>query len=126
MGRQQPGLARRVLRGRGGSLRALLEHYHADYADYAGDTSFHLYNAERLRAADTLLLSSRASFPAFRDDWSRVRGDPDAPAFRRELAALMNPIPKAVVSDRLTVDDLRPGPTRASSTARTATGRSRR
>ncbi len=91
--------------GRGRSLPALFEH---DHRDYASDTSFHLYNAERLRAADTLLLSGRTSFLAFRDDWSRVPGDPDAPAFRRELAGLMNPVPKVVVSDRLTEDDLAP------------------
>ena len=44
--------------GRDKSINSLFDYYHEDYA---GDDNFDFYNAERLRAADFLLLS-RNSF----------------------------------------------------------------
>ena len=44
--------------GKDRDLNALFDYFHPDYA---GDQNFDFYNAERLRAADTLLLSGRTS-----------------------------------------------------------------
>jgi dihydrofolate reductase len=43
---------------------------------YPADESFDAYNAERLRAADTLLLG-RASYEGFKSYWPPVAEDPD-------------------------------------------------
>ena len=71
------------------------------------DTTFSDYNAERLRAADTLLLGRR-SFEGFRDYWPRIADDPDAPPVEREISRLNNAIDKVVVSDRLADAELAP------------------
>lgn len=65
---------------------------------YEQDDSFDRYNAERLRAADTLLLG-RASYQGFRGYWPPVADDPDAPPIAREVSRLNNAIDKVVVSD---------------------------
>ena len=71
------------------------------------DTPFSDYNAERLRAADTLLLGRR-SFEGFRVYWPSVADDPDQPPVEREISRLNNAIDKVVVSDSLTDADLAP------------------
>ena len=71
------------------------------------DDPFSHYNAERLRASDTLLLGRR-SFEGFRDYWPSVADDPDAPPVEREISRLNNAIDKVVVSDSLTDADLAP------------------
>src|SRR5688500_660527 len=71
------------------------------------DTTFSDYNAERLRAADTLLLGRR-SFEGFRDYWPRNADDPEQPPVEREISRLDNAIEKVVVSDSLTDADLGP------------------
>jgi dihydrofolate reductase len=71
------------------------------------DTTFSDYNAERLRAADTLLLGRR-SFEGFRDYWPGIADDPEQPAIEREISRLDNAIDKVVVSDSLTDADLGP------------------
>ena len=71
------------------------------------DAPFSDYNAERLRAADTLLLGRR-SFEGFRDYWPSVADDPEAPPVEREISRLNTAIDKVVVSDRLTDADLAP------------------
>jgi dihydrofolate reductase len=71
------------------------------------DTTFSDYNAERLRAADTLLLGRR-SFEGFRDYWPSIADDPDQPPVEREISRLDNAIDKVVISDTLTDDDLGP------------------
>jgi len=91
--------------GKDRSLDALFEYFHEVYY---GDESFDLYAAERLRAADILLLSGRAAFLGFRDYWSGVPHNPDATAIRREIARLMNPMEKVVVSDHLAAEELAP------------------
>ncbi len=91
--------------GKDRSLAALFNYHHPDYAK---DESFDFYAAERLRAADTLLLSGRTSSLGFKEYWSGVPGDPNATAIRHEIAKLMNPMPKMVVSDHLTSDELAP------------------
>jgi len=70
-------------------------------AAYPTDESFDLYNAERLRAAGTLLLG-RASYEGFKSYWPPVADDPGAPAITREISRLNNAIEKVVVSERLT------------------------
>ncbi|MGH3239574.1 MAG: dihydrofolate reductase family protein [Spirillospora sp.] len=71
------------------------------------DEAFDDYNAERLRAADTLLLG-RASFEGFKSYWPPVADDPSASAVGREISLLNNAIDKVVVSDTLTPDRLSP------------------
>ncbi|HEX6129849.1 MAG TPA: dihydrofolate reductase family protein [Candidatus Limnocylindria bacterium] len=71
------------------------------------DTTFSDYNAERLRAADTLLLGRR-SFEGFRAYWPSVADDPDQPPVEREISRLNSAIDKVVVSDTLTDADLAP------------------
>lgn len=64
---------------------------------------FSEYNAERLRAADTLLLG-RATYEGFRDYWPPVAEDPQAPELEREISRLNGAIDKVVVSDSLASD----------------------
>ena len=71
------------------------------------DAPFDDYNAERLRAADTLLLGRR-SFDGFKSYWPSVADNPDAPPVEREISRLDNEIDKVVVSDTLTDANLAP------------------
>ena len=87
------------------NLNALFDHFHENYAS---DQNFDHYNAERLRAADILLLSGRTSFLGFKDYWTGLPDDPNATAVRREIASLMDSIDKVVVSDQLVTDEISP------------------
>ncbi len=91
--------------GKGRSLDALFEYFSAEYT---GDQNFDKYNAECLRAADTLLLGSRAFFLGNKEYWTGVPDDPKATPVRQEIAQLMKAIPKVVVSDLLTNAELAP------------------
>jgi dihydrofolate reductase len=91
--------------GKDRSLPALFEHFHEDYSK---DESFDHYNAERLRVADILMLSGRTSSLGFKDYWTALPSDPHATAIRREIAALMNPMDKVVVSDHLAREEIAP------------------
>jgi dihydrofolate reductase len=74
---------------------------------YPTDESFDAYNAERLRAADTLLLG-RSSYEGFKGFWPPVADDPDARPLEREISRLNNAIDKVVVSDGLTPEETEP------------------
>jgi dihydrofolate reductase len=87
------------------TIDGLFEHYHKDYH---GDQNFDYYAAERLRAADTLLLSGRTSFLGNKHYWTGVPDDPQATPIRREIAALYASIEKIVVSDTIAPADLDP------------------
>ena len=50
--------------------------------DYPKDESFDAYNAERLRAADTLLLG-KVSYEGFKGFWPPVADDPNATPIQR-------------------------------------------
>lgn len=91
--------------GKDRDIGGLFEYYHHDYN---GDQHFDYYNAERLRAADTLLLSGRESFLGNKGYWTGVLNDPNATEIRRELAHLFATIEKIVVSDKITPDELAP------------------
>lgn len=91
--------------GKGRSLEALFAHFHRDYKH---DEHLDEYNLERLRAADLLLFSGRASFLGFREYWWNRENDPATSAVRREIAGVLNPMEKAVVSDRLMPGELAP------------------
>jgi dihydrofolate reductase len=84
-------------------LNSLFDYYHEDYS---GDDNFDHYNTERMRAADTLLLSGHTSFLGNKEYWSGVLNDPNATTIRREFAGLIKSIKKVVVSDKLTSDEL--------------------
>ena len=71
------------------------------------DDAFDDYNAERLRAADTLLLGRR-SFEGFKGYWPSVKDIPDVRPVERDISRLNNAIDKVVVSDTLTDADLAP------------------
>jgi dihydrofolate reductase len=75
--------------------------------DYPTDESFDAYNAERLRAADTLLLG-RASYEGFKGFWPSVADDPNATPIQREISRLNDAIDKVVVSDSLTSEETAP------------------
>ncbi|MGE5376329.1 MAG: dihydrofolate reductase family protein [Bacteroidota bacterium] len=90
--------------GQDKSINSLYDYYHEDYA---GDDSFDFYNAERLHAADFLLLS-RNSFLGNKEYWPGVANDPHATGIRRELAGLFQSIEKIVISDNLHREELSP------------------
>jgi len=71
------------------------------------DAPFDDYNAERLRAADTLLLGRR-SFEGFKGYWPDIAEQEDAPPVEREISRLDNAIDKVVVSDTLAEHELAP------------------
>lgn len=63
------------------------------------------YNAERLRAADTLLLG-RKSYEVFRSYWPAIAEDTSQPAVEREISRLNTAIQKVVVSNSLKPDEV--------------------
>ena len=71
------------------------------------DSAFDDYNAERLRAAGTLLLGRR-TYEGFKSFWPPVADDADASDVHREISRLDNAIEKVVVSDTLTPEDTDP------------------
>jgi len=71
------------------------------------DEAFDVYNAERLRAADTLLLG-RTSYEGFKSYWPPVADDPDAGPVVREISRRNNEIDKVVISDTLTSEQTAP------------------
>jgi dihydrofolate reductase len=87
------------------NISSVFDYYHPDYY---GDDQFDHYNTERVRAADTLLLSGRTSFLGNKEYWLSVPNDPTSTAIRREFAGLITSIEKVVVSDRLTNEELGP------------------
>jgi dihydrofolate reductase len=91
--------------GKDRNIDVLFDYFHEDYA---GDEHFDRYNSERLRAADTLLLSGRAFFLDTIKYWTGVPDDPHATAIRREFAGLIASVEKIVVSDNITHEDLAP------------------
>jgi dihydrofolate reductase len=90
--------------GKDKTINSLFDYYHEDYS---GDNSFDYYAAERLHAADFLLLSHNA-FLGNKEYWSGVPNDPNATAVRQEIAGLMRSIEKIVLSDKLTAAELAP------------------
>lgn len=71
------------------------------------DHSFDAYNAERLRAADILLLG-RNTYDGFRGFWPQMADNPDATPTHREISRLDDEIDKVVVSDSLTEEETEP------------------
>jgi dihydrofolate reductase len=67
------------------------------------DGSFDTYNAERLAAADTLLLG-RKSYELFKGFWPQMAGNPNATPAHREISRLEDAIDKVVVSDTLVAE----------------------
>jgi dihydrofolate reductase len=71
------------------------------------DDAFDAYNAERLRAADTLLLG-RTTYEGFKGFWPSVADGPRARPVLRQISRRDNEIAKVVVSDGLTPDQTAP------------------
>jgi len=90
--------------GKDKTINSLYEFYHEDYYK---DNSFDFYNVERIKAADYLLLS-RNAFLGNKEYWTGVPQDPNATDIRKEFAQLITAIPKLVISDKLTPEELAP------------------
>lgn len=87
--------------------KTIVPFFEYQHPDYYGDDAFDHYNAERLDAASTLLLSGRTSFLGNLDYWSRTLTDDSAATpLRRELARRFLEIDKVVVSDSLAPGEL--------------------
>jgi dihydrofolate reductase len=71
------------------------------------DEAFDAYCAERLRAADTLLLG-RTTYEGFKGFWPSMADDPNATPTQREISRLDDAIDKVVISDSLTEDQTEP------------------
>ena len=71
------------------------------------DEAFDAYNAERLRAADTLLLG-RTTYDGFKGFWPSVADDPNFTPTHWEISRLDNAIDKVVISDSLTREQTEP------------------
>lgn len=67
------------------------------------DGGFSDYNAERHRAADTLLLG-RKSYEVFRSHWPAIAADGSQPGVEREISRLDAVIEKVVISNSLKPD----------------------
>ncbi len=91
--------------GKDRNLNAIFDYFHPDYA---GDQTFDHYMAERMRAADALLLSGRTNFLDNMNYWTGVPDDSDSTAVRREMAELQKRMEKIVVSNRITREELAP------------------
>jgi dihydrofolate reductase len=89
--------------GPGKDVMALFDYRWA----YPTDESFDAYNAERLRAADTLLLG-RVSYDGFKSFWPSVSDDPNATPLQQEISRLDNAIDKVVISDSMTSEETAP------------------
>src|SRR6476659_2632591 len=85
--------------GKEKDLDTFFDYFHEDYS---GDQHFDEYNTERLRAADTLVLSGRTSFLGNKAYWTSVPDDPHATPIRREFAELIKRVDKIVASDKIT------------------------
>lgn len=70
---------------------------------------FDIYRAERLRAADTLLVG-RKSYEGLKSYRPPIADDPAAPPVEREVSRLDNATDKVVVSESLTPDQTTPWP----------------
>jgi len=90
-----------------GSGKNVMDLFDYRFEAYPADESFDAYNAERLRAADTLLLG-RTSYEGFKGFWPSVADDPDATPLQREISRLNNAIDKVVVSDGLSPEETEP------------------
>jgi dihydrofolate reductase len=77
------------------------------FGAYPTDESFDTYNAERLHAANTLLLG-RTMYNQSKGYWPSLADDPNAPSIEREISWLLNAIDKVVMSDSLTLDQTEP------------------
>jgi len=78
------------------------------HEDYGSNEAFDEYNTELLRAADTLILSGRASFIANKDYWVSYPATSGRTGIRREFADLIRDTEKYVVSNTITQEDLAP------------------
>jgi dihydrofolate reductase len=71
------------------------------------DDFFNEHNAERLRAADTLLLGGTC-YELFKGFWPKMKDDPNAADVVREISRLNDAIEKVVVSDSITQEQTEP------------------
>jgi dihydrofolate reductase len=68
------------------------------------DEAFDAYSAERMEAADSILLGRR-TYEGFREFWPPLAADESETAAHRTVSRRLNELPKFVVSDTLTLAD---------------------
>lgn len=71
------------------------------------DHSFDAYNAERLQAADTLLLGATC-YSMFKSFWPQLKHNPQATDAHRQISRRNDEIEKIVVSDRVQPEQTEP------------------
>lgn len=71
------------------------------------DPAFDDYNAERLRAAGTVL-EGRTTFEQAKGYWPAIADDPNVGSVEREISGLLAAIDKVVISDSLTQEQTAP------------------
>lgn len=86
-------------------IASLFTHQHPDYR---GADDFDHYATGLLRRSDVALLAGKRSSLGNLGYWASVPADPDATDIRREFARLFAAVPKVVVSDTVTSEDLAP------------------
>ncbi len=90
-----------------GSAQNVMDVFEYRFSTYPTDESFDAYNAERLMAADTLLVG-RTMYEQMKAYWPGLAEDPNAPAVERNVSRLLNGIRKIVVSDHLSPAETEP------------------
>lgn len=90
-----------------GPEKNVMDVFEYRFTTYPADESFDAYNAERLQAADTLLVGRRM-FDQMKGYWPDLAADANAPPVEREVSRLLNTIRKVVVSDSLCPEETEP------------------
>jgi dihydrofolate reductase len=85
------------------TINSLFDYLHKDYH---GDDAFDQYNTELLYRSDTLILSGRKSFLENMTYWAGLSKDPNATKIRLKFAKRIREIPKIVVSDKITLEEI--------------------
>jgi dihydrofolate reductase len=90
-----------------GAGKNVMDLFEYRFSAYPTDESFDTYNAERLQAADTLLLG-RTMYDQAKGYWPTLADDPNAPPVEREVSSLLNAMEKVVISNSLTPEETKP------------------
>ena len=90
--------------GDDGNVHSIWKYLHPAYYD---DISFHQFNVKRLQSSGTILFG-RKTYSGFPEHWKSVLEDEKASEIDLELAKLIVPMDKVVVSSSLQDGDLDP------------------
>jgi dihydrofolate reductase len=90
-----------------GPSKNVMDVFEYRFGTYPTDESFDAYNAQRLRAADTLLLG-RTMYNQLKGYWPSLAEDPKVPPIEQKVSRLLNAIDKVVISNSLTLEETEP------------------